>query len=226
MNDRQATNITTQGKVPFRFELMRKGVHMMSLSIPIVYYFISKDMAIAILVPMTLAFIIPDLLRSFHQPSFRLYNLVFGKMLRTHEKTLEKKTLNGASWVLVAATLCVLIFPKLIAITAFTVLIVSDTTAALVGRRFGTKKYRDKTLEGSLAFVFSAWIVVLFTPKVASLPAEYIIAFVAAIAGAVAEVFSFNIIDDNFSIPITVGAVMWILYTVFLPQLNVFILDM
>jgi hypothetical protein len=40
----------------------------------------------------------------------------------------------------------------------------------------------------------------------------------------VSEVFSFGIIDDNFAIPVSISIVLWLLYIVFLPQLNVFIL--
>jgi dolichol kinase len=149
---------------------------------------------------------------------------LFGPLLRQHELG-KKKTLNGASWVLISATFCVIVFPKLIAITAFAILIISDTTAALVGRRFGTKHFRGKTLEGSTAFVLSAFIVILFTPKVQHLPLEYFVAMVSAIIGAAAEVFSFDIIDDNFAIPVSIGFSLWVLYALFLPALNVYLLD-
>jgi dolichol kinase len=198
---------------------------MMSLSIPIVYYFLSKQITLTLLIPLTLAFVTVDLLRSYHKPTFALYNRVFGRMLRDHEKTLKKKTLNGASWVLISATVCVLIFPKVITITAFTILIISDTTAALVGRRFGTRKFNDKTLEGSSAFVLSAAVVILLAPKVQYLFAEYLIAIVSAVIGALAEVFSFDVIDDNFAIPIAIGASLWLMYFLFLPELNIYLLD-
>ena len=211
--------------VSFEFELMRKAIHMMSLSIPIGYYFISRDLALTILIPLTLLFLLGDAMRTYHEGTYRLYQRVFGRMLRAHEITREKKTLNGASWVLISATLCVLVFPKLIAITAFAILIVCDTVAALIGRRFGTKKFNDKTLEGSSAFVVSAVIVILFTPKIAYAPVEYVIAIVAAVFGALAEVFSFDIIDDNFAIPIAIGSTLWLLYVLFLPEMNVYLLD-
>jgi len=217
--------IQTHEGVSFQYELMRKGIHMLSLSIPIVYYYIAKDLMLAILVPMTAMFVLGDALRTFHKPTFALYKKIFGQMLRQHEKTREKKTLNGASWVLISATVCVFLFPKLLMITAFAILIVSDTVAALVGKKFGTRKFRDKTLEGSSAFVVSATIVILFTPKVAQLPGEYIIAILAAVVGAIAEVLSFDIIDDNFAIPIAIACALWLFYALFFPQFNVYYLD-
>jgi dolichol kinase len=211
--------------VSFKSELFRKGIHMTSLSIPVAYSMISKDLALLILIPMTAAFLIADVLRTFHEPSFRLYERIFGHMLRAHEKTPDKKTLNGATWVLISATFCVLVFPKLITITAFAILIISDTMAALIGRRYGTKKYRGKTFEGSSAFVLSAIVVILFTPKLTHAPGEYIIAIISAVIGALAEVFSFDIIDDNFAIPVAIGSALWLLYLVVFPELNVYSLD-
>ena len=211
--------------VSFKSELLRKSIHLTSLSIPIAYSMMSKELALTLIIPMTAAFLLGDVLRLYHAPSFRLYKKIFGHMLRTHEKTPDKKTLNGATWVLISATLCVLIFPKLITITAFTILIISDTVAALYGRRFGTKKYRGKTLEGATAFGVSASCVILFTPKLTASVGEYFIAVVAAVIGAVAEVFSFDIIDDNFAIPIAIGSALWLLYLAFFPELNVYSLD-
>lgn len=224
-NDATAMAVGDEQHVSFKHELLRKSIHMMSLSIPIVYYFVSKEVMLWMLVPMMTAFLIGDVLRHLHPGVFSLYMKIFGGMLRSHERTPEKKTLNGASWVLISATFCVLVFPKLITITAFAILIISDTVAALYGRRFGTRKYRGKTLEGSTAFVVSAAIVILFTPKVASAPGEYVIAVVSGIVGAVAEVFSFDIIDDNFAIPVAIGAALSLLYAVFFPHLNIHLLD-
>jgi dolichol kinase len=211
--------------VSLKYEFLRKGIHMMSLSIPILYYFISKTLALQLVGAVAAIFLILDLLRTFHKPTHRLYQKVFGKMLRNHEKTKEFKALNGATWVLFSAFLCILVFPKIIAITAFAVLIISDSTAAIIGKKFGTIRFNGKTLEGSSAFVVSAAIVVMFTPKVGYLPGEYFIGIAASIVGAIAEIFSFKIVDDNFSIPISIGIVLWILYAVFFPQLNLYILE-
>ncbi len=220
-----ATRPSAGEAVSFKSELLRKGIHLMSISIPVVYTFITRDQALLMLIPLTAVFLVADVLRSFHEPTFRLYHTIFGHMLREHEKTLEKKTLNGATWVLISATFCVLLFPKVITVTAFAVLIISDTTAALVGRRFGTRKYRGKTLEGSSAFVLSAILVILFTPKLTGTFTEYLIMSISAVVGAVAEVFSFDIIDDNFAIPVALGAALWLLYAVAFPGLNIYALD-
>jgi len=62
---------------------------------------------------------------------------------------------------------------------------------------------------------------VFFTPKFAYLPGEYIIGIVAGAAGAVAEAFS-GAVDDNLTIPLSVGAVMWGAYALLYPALDLY----
>lgn len=207
-------------------ELMRKGIHMSSLAIPVVYYFISRETALAILVPLLLLFGVSDLAR-ITMPSFgRWYERWFGFLLRRHEIAEGHKRLNGATYVLLSATLCIWLFPKMIVITAFAILIVSDTAAALVGRKFGRHPLvHGKSCEGSSAFLLSALIVVALAPKAQYLPWEYVIGAVAALIGTVVEAVSGELIDDNLSIPLSIAVVMWGLYALLLPSLNVFILD-
>ena len=205
-------------------EVIRKGIHLFSLLIPVVYYFIPKTTALAILLPLTLVFGLSDVGRLFVPAFGRFYTTYFGFLLRSHEQSDRGRRLNGATYVLFAATLLVLFFPKVIAITAIAVLIISDTSAALVGRRYGKHRFLSKSLEGAGAFFISGLVVVAFAPKVAYTAPEYAIGAAAALLGAVVEASAIGL-DDNLSIPLTVGGVMWILYLVFLPALNIFKLD-
>ncbi len=209
------------GHIDYKAEVARKGIHLTSLSIPIIYYFIERDLALAILVPVTLAFLTVDLLRYYHQATADLFYTVFRFMLRKHEQDHSVKRLNGATNVLIAATLCVLLFPKLIVLTAFPILIISDSAAALIGRQFGRRRFLGKSIEGSLAFFISGLIVVYFTPKAGLGTGEYLIGGAAALIGTVAEAGSWNV-DDNLSIPLSVGAVMWGLYFLFYPSVDLF----
>lgn len=202
--------------IEYRHELVRKAIHLTSLSIPVIYFFISKQLALTLLIPMTAAFIIVDVARYYFAPVSEWFYRWFGWLLRRHEQDEKKKRLNGATNVLISACLCVLLFPKLITVTAFAILIVSDSTSALVGRRFGKRRFFDKSLEGSIAFFVSAVLVVFVAPKVAFHPLEYVIGIVAAGVGAIVEAISMKV-DDNISIPIAVGLVMWGLYAVVMP---------
>ncbi len=209
-----------KGSIDYKDELLRKGIHLCSLSIPVIYYFITRELALSILVPLVIFSLVADLSR-YYFPSFgNFFYKVFGFLLRDHEKDQLKKNLNGATYVLIAAAITVLIFPKVIAVSAFAILIVSDISAALVGRRFGKVKFLSKSLEGTLAFFVSACIVIIFAPKVEGLALEYLIGFTAAFVGAIAENISFGYADDNLTIPLSVGITMWVLYSILLPGLN------
>jgi dolichol kinase len=210
--------------IDYKAELARKAIHFCSLSIPVIYYFIDRTLALEILVPVTLAFLTVDLLRYYHKPTADLFYTVFRFMLRKHELDHTSKRLNGASNVLIAATLCILVFPKLIVLTAFPILIISDSVAALFGRRFGKRKFLQKSAEGSLAFFIFALIVVYFTPKFEYSVTEYMIGAAAALVGTIVEAGSWKI-DDNLSIPLSVGAVMWGLYLLLYPTVDLYTLS-
>jgi dolichol kinase len=206
-------------------ELIRKSIHLISLAIPVVYYFISRNTALAILIPLALAFSLSDLARLVLPPVGALYTRFFGFLLRRHEARATKPRLNGATFVLMSAVICIWFFPKVIVITAFSILIISDTAAALIGRRYGRHPFREKSVEGTTAFFLTAMLVVAVAPKIEYLAAEYLIGAIAAIVGAFVEALSGDLIDDNLSIPISIGVVMWGLYMLLLPSLNVWGLD-
>jgi len=212
------------GGQSYSVELARKGIHLFSLSIPVIYYFISKSTALKILIPLTSLFLLVEIARFVHPTTNSLFHRLLGWLLRPHESDSTAKRLTGATYVLLSAVICIWLFPKLIAVTAFAILIISDTSAALVGRRFGKRPFLKKSLEGSLAFLVSALVVVLVSPKIVFHPLEYLIGGTAAVVGTVAESLA-NAVDDNLLVPLTVGATMWVLYILLLPHVNVFALD-
>ena len=215
----------TASQTSYGAELVRKGIHLFSLSIPVIYSFLSKDTALSILIPLTVFFVANDLARLYIRPVGRFYERVFGAILRSHERNDRGRRLTGASYVLISAALCVWLFPKVIFLTAFAILIVSDSAAALVGRRFGRRPFLAKSLEGTTAFFVSALIVVGLAPKVIYSPTEYFIGALAALLGAVVEAAP-QAVDDNLAIPLAIGTFLWLLYALFLPGVNVYALDL
>jgi dolichol kinase len=207
--------------IHYRDELVRKLIHLFSLSIPIIYYFVSRSDAILILSILTFLALLLDLTRYLSPAVGKIFYAVFGFLLRKHELDTRKKNLNGATYVLISALICVILFPKILFITAFSILIISDSMAALIGRKFGKHKLFAKSLEGTLAFFVSASIVVFVTPKVNDLPVEYLIGIIAAAVGAIVENVSFGFADDNLAIPISIGFTMWLLYLALLPELQI-----
>jgi dolichol kinase len=213
-------NHIDNGTIHYRDELVRKLIHLFSLSIPVIYYFIPSSTSITILICFTAFALIVDGGRFISKPFAKIFYQTFGFLLRKHELDKEKKNLTGATYVLLSALICALIFPKVIFVTAFTILIISDTMAALIGRKFGKRKFLRKSFEGTLSFFISASIVVFFTPKVGNFPMEYMIGFIAAFVGAIVENISYGYADDNLSIPISVGLTMWVLYLIIFPNLD------
>jgi dolichol kinase len=203
--------MSKEREISFTQELLRKGIHLISLSIPVIYIFVDKRTALYILVPLTIFAIAVDLLSKFRNPvRFYLYKY-FRRMLRSHE-TQNKLILNGASWVLISATLCVLVFPKLLTVVSFTILIISDISAALIGRKYGKHPiFVGKSLEGTLAFIVTAVIVVFVYGIAFAAPWTYFVAgIIAAILGGLIEAISPILkIDDNLSIPVGIGFILW-----------------
>ncbi len=162
---------------------------------------------------MTAAFVLVDVVSHRSGIVRELVLRYFGGMMRRHELRVDKFMLNGASYVLLAACLCIIVFPKIIAITAFSILIVSDICAALIGRRYGRHPFLDKSLEGTAAFAVSAVLVILVIAQLVHAPLSYVSSgCIAAVLGAVIENISPRLkLDDNVSIPLTIGISQWLL---------------
>ena len=203
-------------QISYTSELARKGIHLSSLMIPAIYLQIEHHTGIMILLGMTLASLLIDALLHYHGPTRRLMLRTFGPMLRPHERTSERFLLTGASWVLIAATLTFALFPKVVSVTAFTVLIVSDTVAALVGRRFGQRRFFDKSLVGSISFAISAVLVVIFYGQLFAAPGSFLACgFAASLVSATVEASSTRLkVDDNLSIPFSFAITMVLLHHV------------
>ena len=203
----------------YKTELIRKAIHLCSIAIPLAYLQTPRHVALMVLFPLTVAILSIDIARHYNRTLEEWFTRAFGKLLRRKESDRARKRLNGASYVLISATLCVMVFPKVIAVSCFLILIISDLMAALVGRRFGKHRIFGKSLEGSLAFFFSAVLIILATPKIEYRLGEYLIGVVASAIGTLIEALPWEI-DDNLTIPLLVGAVMWGAYHFLYPSMN------
>jgi dolichol kinase len=213
------TTTLDKGNIDYKAELLRKSIHLLSLSIAIVYYFITKELALMLLIPFTLISLVLDLARYLF-PAYRkfLYSY-FGFMLREHEINSKQITLSGATYVLIAALVTVIFFPKVFVLLGIAVLIFGDIFAALIGRKFGRHKFLFKSLEGTTAFFIFGSLVMLATPKIEGSLTEYLIGFAAVAVSAIVENISYGWADDNLTIPLSVCLTMAALYAWLLPDL-------
>ena len=141
----------------------------------------------------------------------KLYGKLFGKMLRNDVKP-GQWVVSGGAPVLAAALLVNLVFPYPIAAAALAVMLTGDAAAALIGRKFGKHKLvNNKSLEGAISFIIAGYIFLALTGICNQMPLVFYIAGIFAVtAGAVVELFTAQLkIDDNFTIPLTTGAVLY-----------------
>ena len=180
-------------------ELNRKLVHLSSLSIPIGVYFLPRRTCVEILFLLTVTFLSVEILRMVHRPTSKIFYTLFGPILRRKERF----TLTGSTTLLMASLVCVLIFQKNIAVAALCFLILGDTMAALVGRSYGRiRLFGKRTLEGSLACLFTCLVVVFVVPAFG-----LVVGVVGALVATIIELLPIPL-DDNFLIPILSGAAM------------------
>ncbi|MFB3886516.1 MAG: diacylglycerol/polyprenol kinase family protein [Thermodesulfobacteriota bacterium] len=181
-------------------EIKRKIVHLATLIIPVGYALTSEDTALLFLLPLFLGCLSIDLLRHYHSGMASLFQkYFFGRVLREE----EKRSLMGSTYFLFSSVLTILLFPKSIAIVSLLILILSDTAGALVGKSIGRVRIFGKTLEGSGAFFLCALVIVWSYPQLNRLSGS-----LAALGATVIEALPIRV-DDNLSIPIVAGAVMF-----------------
>jgi len=211
-----AQNQEADKNISFWQELLRKAIHLTSLSIPISYIFFTKEEILMVIVPIMILAIVSDLATKRVAFLRSLYLKAFGFMLRKHEIKTKKMLLNGASWVMISAVLTIFFFPKLIAIVGLSILFISDMVAAIIGRKYGKRRFlglKKKSWAGTVAFFASAMLVVIAYGIIFNVPYfYYFIGLFACIAAAVGEAISKKILrtDDNLTIPISFGVIMWV----------------
>lgn len=190
--------------MPYRQELYRKLTHMGALVIPGGYYYLglTRGEALAIMIPVTVLMILIDIARLRQWRLWAVLKPLISPIVRAHEL---KGDFTGAFYILLTATICIAVFPKPIAVLALAFIIVGDSAAALIGRKFGKHKFRNKSLEGSLAFFVSAVLVALIAPEM-----SFVVGLIGAAAATVTEAVSFKV-DDNTSVPLVSGLIMYLL---------------
>jgi len=195
----------------FKKELYRKLIHLSSLWIPALIYFVRPEISISVFA----AIFIGDIILEYGNYkkwrwARRTFGLLFYRALRNKELKRSHLNLSGGAYVMLAAIACTLLFPKNAAVVAMTVMLISDTCAALFGKAYGTRRiYKNKSLEGTTAFFISALAIMVIYNFI--LPVTYA-SILAALAATLAEVFEDKInVDDNFSIPLSVGTILSLL---------------
>lgn len=192
--------------IPLAAELRRKALHLLALVVPIGMSVLGQHLSLLILIPLSLLAVSADVLRARSDGFSRVINRIFGPLMRDEERPPvgSRVVFNGATWVLVTATLLVALFPVSIAVPAFAMFMVSDAAAALIGRRYGRIHWgqSSRTVEGSVAFLVAGTGVMSLFPTV-----PFGIGVVCAAAGSGAEAMP-RPLNDNVRVPLVTAAVL------------------
>jgi acyl phosphate:glycerol-3-phosphate acyltransferase len=155
--------------------------------------------AVAVLGGLTAIALALDVLRL----RSRRVNRLFFRGLQPFASPREAAGIASSTWFVIGCLLTVALFPRDIAVAAILVLALADSTASYVGRRWGRRPLGTGTVEGSLVFLTIALAVLV--PLVG-----LVAALAAALAATVAERLPWPL-DDNLTVPLVTGAVLWTL---------------
>ena len=194
----------------FKKELARKLIHLSSLWIPALIYFVQPSISIIVFS----AIFVGDVILEYGNYkkwrwARRTFGLLFYRTLRNKELKRSQLQLSGGAYVMLAAIACTLLFPANVAVVALSIMLISDTCAALFGKAYSRRLYKNKSIEGTAAFFVSALLIMVICNFI--LPVTYA-SILAAFVATFAEMYEDKIeIDDNLSIPLFVGAVLSLL---------------
>jgi dolichol kinase len=190
-----------------RAEGQRKALHLLSAATPLALAAgvprVPLAWGLAALLAVAIAV---ELGQARLAPMRALFLRLTSHLLRDHEHT----GWSGASWMLAAHLLAVLLFPRATAIAALWAVSVGDAAAALVGRAAGRHRLASgKSVEGTLACFVVTLAGALW---LAGLPAGG--ALVAAASASIAELPS-RPLDDNLRIVLFTGFAISLWHLVF-----------
>ncbi len=175
-------------------EILRKGLHLASVAIVLVYAFFGKQIVLYFMTVYLILVLLIEHMRLDH--GFRLPFIHY--LLRRKEET----SIAGHVYFTLGAIVAVSAFSEHVAYAAILMATFGDMSAALIGKKFGrTRIFRgEKSLEGCVAeFIVDIIIGYAF---ISNWSIALIMAFVATLIET-----SFEKIDDNLAIPIFSGFV-------------------
>ncbi len=178
------------------FEITRKGVHIVSILIVLIYEFFGKEEILWVLMLFLVTVLFLDYLRLEHGMKIPIFYTMYREQ--------EADRLGGHIYFALGAISVIALFNKEIAYTAVLMTTFGDMAAALIGKFYGKKRVfkkvfnNDKSIEGSASeFIIDFFIglLIIGSPAVA-----LVMSFVATLTET-----AVNKIDDNLVIPIVSG---------------------
>ena len=181
-----------------RHEARRKAFHLSTLALPVWMVLAPPPWRLGGLLFAFVFFLVVDVLRLRWHPWRRLFHQRLARSLRP----AEKRGLTSSHYLTFTACLLAWSMPPHIGAAALAMQIVGDAAAAMVGRRFGRRRFGAKSLEGSAAcFAGCCAAGALF------LPSQPLALVTAALVATVVEALPLGV-DDNLSVPLVAALVL------------------
>ena len=187
-------------KLSFKNEFKRKLIHYASSVIGLSIIYLDSEIMLPLLIASALIFPFLDYIRINNKFISGIYNSYF----HTITRSFESKKLTGASFVFMGALITYILFDPKVAGIGLIVMSLADANAAIVGVGYGKIKLLNKSLEGSFAFYMTTFII-LYIFKI-----PIIISLLVSLIATLTELIDIPKINDNISIPITVGLLLTI----------------
>ncbi|MDL2283793.1 SEC59/DGK1/VTE5 family protein [Oxalobacter sp. OttesenSCG-928-P03] len=196
-------------QITYAQEVLRKIIHLSSLWMVVSLGVLPRSWNVCLFAALLIAQVTIEYGYYRKWPLFTAtYGRFFSRMLRESE-TGPHFRLSGAPYVIAAALMVALLFERTISMVALSTMLIGDTCAALIGRKFGKHKINEgtKSIEGAAAFWLSsigvlAFFVVFYSQR----PAFAIMGVFGITVAMLAEIYERQIkMDDNFSIPLAMG---------------------
>ena len=140
----------------YRQEFYRKLVHISSSVIAFLLWYFGKDIILPWLLLVSILLPLLDYLRKYFPRLQQIYYNLFGIITRPY----EYHELSGASWVFMGAGVTTYLFNEKAAVIALLVMSLSDSAAAMIGIKYGNTRLFNKSLEGSLAFFITTYVII------------------------------------------------------------------
>jgi dolichol kinase len=190
------SGVAPMAELSYAGEVKRKAIHLFALVMPIGYFIVPYGWAVGLLLSAWLISLGLDVIRLFQLRVYQRVKPLLGQVLRPQ----ERRDFTGATYILFAGLFCRVAFSVPAAAAGMVFIILGDTAAALVGRRWGRHKFGHKSYEGSAAFFVCAAVGAAILPGI---PLGWGLA--AALLATLVEATS-GLIDDNVSVPLVTGA--------------------
>lgn len=195
--------------------LSRKLWHCFGICMAAVLYTSFTIKLVWIFTLLLILAVVPlDIMRRSRPKLNKVIVKVFGPVMREHE--LDRA--SGFSYLLLGCIFLLLLNDRHVVTLTLLFLAFGDPIASFFGIRYGKDRIiGSKTLQGTIAafVVCSVIAAVYFYANNLMVERLLIVAPVAGLIGALAELIPIGNLDDNLTFPVVASVMLWILFQVY-----------